>query len=119
MERVYNLKNLLNNRRELRKNQTPQEQILWWYLRNDQLGYRFRRQFSVGGYILDFYCPKKKLGIEVDGAIHNKKEVREYDKIRNVFFANMGFLVLRFSNDQIEKSIKDVLDTIKQNLRSK
>ncbi len=113
MERINNLNNLLDRRRELRNNPTKAEDILWDYLRNKKLGVKFRRQHSIGGYILDFYCIEKKLVIEVDGEIHNKSENKEYDEIRDRFFVDMGFTVLRFTNQEVENNIDLVMEKIK------
>ena len=101
------------HRKELRKNQTPQEKILWWYLKDKRTGHKFRRQHSVGGYILDFYCAENKLIVEIDGRIHNTPEAREYDQIRDKFFTDLGYKILRFSNDEISKDINSVIEKIK------
>jgi very-short-patch-repair endonuclease len=61
MSKIHNISKLSDRRKELRKNQTPQEEKLWWYLRDKRSGIKFRRQHSIGGYILDFYCKDKKL----------------------------------------------------------
>jgi len=79
--RIYNIKKFFDRRKDLRNNSTPQEDILWSKLKHSQLGFKFRRQHSIGGYIVDFYCPSKKLVIEIDGPAHLLKENREYDKV--------------------------------------
>jgi len=106
----------MSRRKELRKNQTPQEEKLWWYLRDERLGIKFRRQHSIGGYIVDFYCPKKRLIIEIDGEVHNNSETNKYDEIRDKYFKELYYIVLRFSNDRIEKVIDEVLKEIKNHL---
>lgn len=116
MPKVHNIHKLVSRRKKLRKNQTPEEEKLWWCLRNERLGIKFRRQHSVGGYIIDFYCPSKRLIIEIDGGVHLQKENREYDSIRNKFFKELDYLVLRFSNTQIEQNINEVLEIIKNNI---
>ena len=113
MKNVHNSYTLTERRKELRKNQTKAEQILWWYLKGERLGIKFRRQHSIGGYILDFICKEKRLIIELDGEIHNKKENKEYDTIRDKYFIELEYSVLRFSNKQIEESIKEVIEKIK------
>lgn len=113
MSRLHNLKELRERRKELRLKPTLQEEKLWWYLRNKKLGIKFRRQHSVGGYILDFYCPEKNLIIELDGGVHNKKEAREYDKIRDKFLTNLGYQMLRIPNDEVDNSVEKVLDKIR------
>lgn len=113
MEWVHNNRTLKERRKELRKNQTPQENKLWNELRNNKLGVKFKRQHSIGGYITDFYCTKYKLIIELDGEIHNTKENKEYDKIRDKYFIELGYKISRIRNVDIEQNIKEVLEKIK------
>lgn len=116
MVKIHNIRVLSDRRKTLRKNQTPQEEKLWWYLKDKRMGCKFRRQHSVGGYILDFICKEKKLIIEVDGGIHLKFEAIEYDKVRDNFFKELDYKILRFSNYEIEENIKEVIKKIKSNL---
>ena len=105
-----------DRRKELRKNQTPMEEKLWWYLRDKKLGPKFKRQHSVGGYITDFYCSEKKLIIELDGEIHNTKEAEEYDAVRDKYFAELGYKTVRFLNREVEKEIDKVINQIENEL---
>ncbi|OGD05523.1 hypothetical protein A2379_01015 [Candidatus Amesbacteria bacterium RIFOXYB1_FULL_47_13] len=73
---VLNVKDLKNRRRQLRKDATETEILLWKELRNNQIGHRFVRQYSVSGYVIDFYCPKYRLGVELEGGIHRKSTFR-------------------------------------------
>jgi very-short-patch-repair endonuclease len=114
MDKIHNVYGLREHRKELRKNQTPEEGKLWWYLRRDQLGVKFRRQHSIGGYIVDFYCSDRKLVIEIDGEIHKKN--MEYDEIRNVFLKELGFKILRFSNLDVNDGVNMVLIKIKEEI---
>lgn len=99
--------------RRLRKNLTKAEAILWEKLRNKQLdGLRFRCQHPVGSFILDFYCPSRKLVIEIDGDIH--KERTEYDNARTSKLEEYGYRVIRFSNERVMKDLQGVLDEIKR-----
>ena len=116
MTQLHNINKLIDRRKKLRKNPTREEETLWWYLKDKRLGIKFRRQHSVGGYILDFYCAEKKLVIEIDGAIHNSKENKEYDDIRDKFFRELDYEVLRFSNTEIENDVKMVIEKIKSKL---
>lgn len=70
----------------------------------------------MGGYILDFYCHPRKLIIELDGEIHNTKENKEYDGVRDKFFTELGYKVLRFSNFEVESNVKGVVEKIKNYL---
>jgi very-short-patch-repair endonuclease len=108
----HNIQILKDRRRELRHKPTPEELVLWDYLRRDVVGVRFRRQFSIGYYIADFYCPKKKLVIEVDGGYHvfNK----EYDEERDRFFASEDVNVLRFNNADVMNRIGWVMARIQE-----
>jgi len=97
-----NAKYLKELRKDLRNNLTPAEATLWKYLQNSKLdGKKFRRQHSIGNYILDFYCPSEKLGIEVDGNIHDGFAAQEYDKERTAYLNQLGIKIIRFQNDDI------------------
>ena len=95
---------------ELRKNQTPQEVLLWARLRNNQLGLKFKRQYSISPYILDFYCPDKKLAIELDGSKHFDN--KEYDQERTNYLSVLGIKVLRFWNNEVNINMSGVLQEI-------
>jgi very-short-patch-repair endonuclease len=113
---IFNIQKLKERRAELRWNQTPQEEKLWFGLRRNKLGFKWRRQHSIGGYIADFYCPKKKLVIELDGSQHSEKGSKEYDKNRTNFLEGAGIKVLRFKNNEIENNLIKVLGKIKKEL---
>ncbi|OHB15224.1 MAG: hypothetical protein A2431_01915 [Candidatus Zambryskibacteria bacterium RIFOXYC1_FULL_39_10] len=113
MTRIYSLVKLKERRRELRKRSTTQENLLWEKLRNRKIGCKFRRQHSVGGYILDFYCKEKRLLIEIDGGIHMKTEAKKNDEVRDKYFKEINFKILRFKNNDIEKDIDMVVEKIK------
>ncbi len=86
-------------RRSLRRTATPAEASLWQMLRRRQAGgWRFRRQHSVGRYVLDFYCPALRLAVEVDGAIHTRPNVAAYDAVRTAWLENLGIQVVRIPN---------------------
>ena len=112
MTTVYNILKLKDRRIELRTKQTPQEIILQSRLRREQLGLKFRRQHSIGGYIADFYCPSKKLAIEIDGSQHFEKEAKEYDSVRSNYFEGLNIKVLRFTNAEINTNMEGVLQKI-------
>ncbi len=83
---------------------TPEEKILWDAIRNRQvLDVKFRRQVTLGAYIADFLCYERRLVIEVDGPIHDKRV--EYDRVRDQTWLDMGFVVLRFKNEQVRTSL--------------
>lgn len=96
--------------RKLRTNSTEVEKKLWWRIRNRQLdGYKFRRQFPVAGYILDFACEAEMLGIELDGGQHNLHEHAARDAARTAALSKSGWRVLRFWNNEVNENIEGVL----------
>ena len=106
-----NDKNLLA--RKLRKNQTSQERIIWNLLRNQQFqGLKFRRQYPVGDYIVDFICKEIKLIIEIDGGQHNSEEGIEYDLKRTEYLETKGYKVIRFWNNEIDNNLEGVYQSL-------
>ncbi|MEI6824770.1 MAG: endonuclease domain-containing protein [Desulfuromonadales bacterium] len=104
---------LKSRRREFRRNQTDAEKAFWAKIRNKQfLGMKFFRQYSVGHYILDFYCPDKKMAIELDGGQHNLPEGKEYDAERTDFLNNHGIVVVRFWNNEVLSQMDGVLECL-------
>ena len=99
--------------RELRKESTPAEKLLWTRLRNRKLnGLKFRRQHPIDKFIADFYCHEKKLVIELDGRIHDVKVNKDYDEARTTMLAGLNIYVLRFRNEEVTDSIELVLKKI-------
>jgi len=116
--RIYqhNLPHLKTFRKELRNNLTPAEAKLWTLLKGKQLdGRRFRRQFSVANYILDFYCPDENLAIELDGNGHIFASQAEYDEERDLFLLHFGIKVLRFVNKCVWDDPENLINEVKQN----
>jgi very-short-patch-repair endonuclease len=113
-EQINNRKELESKRKRLRNNSTPAEIFLWTLLKNKELGRKFRRQHSVGNYILDFYCPSEKLAIELDGAGHFEPRRMEYDKVRTAYLNSLGIKVVRFENEQVFQSPGGVLAEIRK-----
>ena len=99
--------------RELRKNMTDAERKLWAYIRRKQIhGRQFYRQFVIGNYIVDFYCPKAKLVIEVDGGQHFTEEGKESDRNRDLYLERLALRVLRFNNREVLTNIEGVVHEI-------
>jgi very-short-patch-repair endonuclease len=113
MGKVYNQHNQIEARRSLRRNSTLEEQVLWLELRGDQLGHRFRRQFGVVPYILDFYCPKKRLAIEIDGSQHFTADGVAYDNERTNFLQAHRINMIRFTNSEVHRNLDGVLEKIR------
>jgi len=88
-------------RRYLRINQTKSEIVLWNLLRRKSLRYRFRKQFQIGYYFVDFYCHKLKLIVELDGGVHLEEFQQKHDRKRDKWLVSMGYIVLRFTNEEL------------------
>ncbi len=116
MKFIHNVNPLVHRRKELRNKSTREEILLWSRLKNSQIGFKFRRQHSIGGYVVDFYCPDKKLAVEIDGPIHSKPENKEYDKIRTEFFAGLNIKVVRFTNLEVSTETESIVGKIKEAL---
>jgi very-short-patch-repair endonuclease len=104
---------VVDRARNLRREQTPAEVRLWSALRNRQLaGLKFRRQHPYGQFILDLFCVEYQLAVEVDGDIHLDPERASHDAERSEFLAQHGVRVLRFTNEDVEQHLPDVLRKI-------
>jgi very-short-patch-repair endonuclease len=107
---IHNNLKFKERRRELRRNQTEAEKLLWARLRNKQIhGIKFFRQFSIGAYVLDFYSPTIKLAVELDGGQHAEKDAQEYDKVRSDYLRAQGIEVMRFWNNDVIQNVEGVL----------
>lgn len=105
-------------RQNLRETETVAEKQLWLHLRKMQLGFKFRRQVSIGFYVVDFYCKTVNLAIELDGEIHNTEEVQEKDRLRQTIIEADNVIFLRFTNNEVMHNIDNVLATIQHNCNS-
>jgi len=104
-------KELRQRSQKLRRQMTKEERHLWYdFLKTYPV--QFKRQYSIGSYIVDFYCFRARLIIELDGSQHCKPRALEYDKIRTEYLQNQGFLVLRFSNSDVMTQFRAVCETI-------
>ena len=116
-ERIYNNKGVKSLRKELRNNSTPAESAMWELLRAGRLdGTKWRRQYSIGKYIVDFYCPKARLCVELDGNTHFTMQGDLYDLERTEYINSLGVSILRFENREIWDNPERVLLTIKDSL---
>ena len=96
---------------KMRKNQTDEENKVWYQILKGKTP-KFHRQRIIGNYIVDFYCPKLKLIIEIDGFQHYYEENIEYDNKRTEYLENLGFCILRIDNSEVNKDIEDVREII-------
>ena len=117
MPQTHNRPELKPWRKELRSSLTPAEAALWKSLQRSQLnGKKFRRQHSVGPYILDFYCPECRLAVELDGQGHFNSMISEYDYRRGEYLKGLKIRVLRFENCLVFKNLEGVLHMISDHL---
>lgn len=104
-------KNLKKNAQALRKSMTKEEALLWYqFLCRSE--FRFRRQYIIGNYIVDFYCHQAKLVVELDGSQHYTQEEQEYDQRRTAYLEQQGIKVIRFSNLDVLRRFHDVCEEI-------
>jgi len=115
--------NLKDKARQLRKNLTDSESVLWSRLRSKQLmGIQFYRQKPVGNYIVDFFAPGAKLVIEIDGSQHVQGDHIQRDKSRDEYLVELGLKVLRFNSNEVLKAtdavVEDIYQTMIEQLKS-
>jgi valyl-tRNA synthetase len=109
---------LKKNAKDLRRFSTEAESALWEILRGKNLGEKFRRQHVIDDIIVDFVCLSKKLVIEVDGGYHNQPEIQELDKIKTDILSNIGYKVIRFTNEEVLGNTDSVIQSIQEVLNS-
>jgi very-short-patch-repair endonuclease len=113
MTKLFNKTDVKEKRRLLTKNMPPAEVILWSTLRGKSLkGCKFRRQYSIGKYIVDFYYPQFKLAIEIDGESHFVDGADTYDRNRQEIIESAGVRFLRFTNTDVYERLEGVIDKI-------
>lgn len=110
---------IFKNAQALRNDPTHAEVILWSYLKQRPLNYKFRRQHPISIYVADFYCHAAKLIIEVDGDVHQDSDVARKDFEKQQALENEGISVIRFTNEQVEKHLEEVIEQIESYLKSK
>ena len=113
MTKIFNNRKQKQLRRNLRTEMTKAEHVLWYYLRGRQINsHKFRRQASIGRYIVDFYCAEAKLVVEVDGDTHFEPEAEKYDQEREKYINSKGVKIIRFTNLDIYNNIEEVVKEI-------
>ncbi|QJX46563.1 DUF559 domain-containing protein [Hymenobacter taeanensis] len=115
-KRLYGKLNLKGRSRAMRHEPTKAEETRWQAVRGGQLGTKFRRQHSIDRYIIDFVSLSSKLIVEVDGEIHNQPDQQDYDTGRSALLQELGYRILRFSNNQVLHEPDQVIATIKSAL---
>jgi very-short-patch-repair endonuclease len=115
---LYNCTTEKEKRRSLRNNMPPAEKLIWQRIRGRQIeDCKFRRQYSIGVFVVDFYVPELKLVLEIDGESHFVEGAKEYDDERTAFLESKGTQVLRFTNQQIYEELDAVLERITETIR--
>ena len=110
---------ILARAREMRQPQTPAEATLWRAIRNQQTGFKFRRQHPIDRFIIDFYCAQAKLLIEIDGDSHLQSDQEEYDQARTKYLEELGYKVIRFTNNDVRYNIEIVVTEILQTVENR
>jgi len=114
---LFNKASTKDKRRALRKSRTEAEDVLWQELRARKIaGNRFIRQYGIGEYVADFYCPRRKLVIELDGSQHSTSDGEEYDRARESYMKSIGIKTVRFRNAEVLQSVDSVLTRIRHEL---
>jgi very-short-patch-repair endonuclease len=117
MTKLYNRTSEKAKRQQLRRNMTKTEFMFWQKLKGKQLkGVKFRSQYGVGQFVVDFYCTELKLAIEIDGDSHFQDGAQEYDWERQAFIESLGIQFLRFTNDEVYGNLEGVLERIIQKI---
>ncbi|MEO5602644.1 MAG: endonuclease domain-containing protein, partial [Cyclobacteriaceae bacterium] len=117
-DKVHNKIELKTQRKLLRNNGTSAEATLWLLLKGKQLeGRKFRRQHSVGNYVLDFYCPSENLAVELDGEPHFTDEGIKRDEIRAKYILGLQIRIIRFENNEVFDNPQAVLLEIRKHFR--
>jgi len=113
MKQIHNRYELKAQRKYLRNHATSAEAVFWRYLKKKQVGgLKFRRQHSIGPFIVDFYCPELKLAVELDGNPHSLPQGEEYDANRDKYLQKLGILVFRFENRYVFDYPMDIVEEI-------
>lgn len=114
---IYNRKDQTKKRKNLRNSMPQAEIVLWNQLKGKKIkGLKFRRQYSVGKYVIDFYCTEIKLAIEADGDTHNSDDEIEYDRKRQSDIEIFGIRFLRIRNDEIFENIEEIIKKIEKTI---
>ena len=95
---------------------TDAEKLLWVYLKSGIDGLKFRRQHPIGLYIADFYCHQTKLIVEIDGSVHNEKDVKETDEARQKELERWGYTIIRFTNQEVMKFPGNIIKIIAEKI---
>lgn len=114
----YNRTSEKKNRRNLRRKNTNAEELLWNELRDRKfLGLKFRRQYSIDQFVLDFYCVEKRFAIELDGGVHEEVAVKNHDENRDGFVKSFDIKIIRIKNEMVINNMTKVLELLRNELK--
>lgn len=117
MTEHFNKKEMKKRRRQLRVSMTYCEKLIWMYLRKRQMKERFLRQYSVDNYVIDFYCPKLKLAVEIDGDVHKLEDQKIYDKERQKYLEDFGLGFIRITNEELLANANKAFEKIENEIK--
>lgn len=117
MTEHFNKKEMKKRRRQLRVSMTYCEKLIWMYLRKRQMKERFLRQYSVDNYVIDFYCPKLKLAVEIDGDVHKLEDQKVYDKERQKYLEDFGLGFIRITNEELLANANKAFEKIENEIK--
>ena len=118
MKQVLNHKEMTNRRKQLRTSMTESERILWSCLNKATSKARFVRQYSIESFVIDFYCRRLRLAIEIDGGVHDLPDQTDYDRFRETYISNYDVTFLRFTNEEIKHNLSECLKKINCTINS-
>jgi len=119
MTKHFNKPSEKEKRRKLRQYQTRAEELVWRFLRSRQLlGFKFKRQYSIDHFVIDFYCPELKLALELDGGTHTDPKQKEYDKKREKYLEKYNLTFIRIKDEELfgnpNKAFAKIENSLKQ-----
>ena len=118
MPKHFNRPTEKSKRRQLRRDQTPAEELVWRFLRNRRTkNFKFRRQYSVDKFVIDFYSPELKLAVEIDGDIHDIPAQKEHDIVRQSYLESFGIKFIRIRNEELFANTDKAFDRIEQMIK--
>ncbi len=118
MPKHFNRPTEKSKRRQLRRNQTPAEGLVWRFLRNRRTkNFKFRRQYSVDKFVIDFYSPELKLAVEIDGEVHDLPAQKEHDIARQSYLESFGIKFIRIRNEELFANTDKAFDRIEEMIK--
>lgn len=118
MPKHFNKPTEKSKRRRLRRDQTPAEELVWRFLRNRRTkNFKFRRQYSIDKFVIDFYSPELKLAVEIDGDVHDLPEQKEHDTVRQSYLESFGIKFIRIRNEELFANTDKAFEKIEKMIK--